>query len=82
MPVTVDLEAKPFQVVSMDFIVKLPPSRGYDSILVVVDHDCTKAAAFIPCNEAIMAEGTAKLYLDHVVKRFGLPKRIISDRDP
>ena len=66
----------------MDFIVKLPLSNGYDSILTVTDHDCTKAALFIPCNEAITAEGLAELYLQHVFKRFGLPKKIISDCDP
>jgi hypothetical protein len=66
----------------MDFIVKLPLSNSFDSILTVTDHDCTKAALFIPCNETITAEGVAELYLQHVFKQFGLPQKIISDRDP
>ena len=66
----------------MDFIVKLPPSRGYDTILTSTNHDCSKAAVFIPCNEAISAEEVTGLYLTHVFKRFGLPRKIISDRDP
>ena len=72
---------KPFETVAMDFIVKLPKSGKYDSILTVTDHDCTKAAIFIPCKEEITAEGVAQLYLRHVYNRFGLPKKIISDRD-
>ena len=75
-------EAMPFETVAIDFITKLPVSQGYDSILTVTDHDCTKAALFIPCNEEINAEGTAALYITHVFAHFGLPSKIISDRDP
>ena len=64
----------------MDFIVKLPWSNGYDSILTVTDHDCTKAVILIPCNETSTA-GVAKLYLEHVFKHVGLPKTFIHDRD-
>ena len=70
---------EPFETVSMDFIVKLPSSRGYDTILTVTDHDCSKAALFIPCNETINAEGVAKLYLQHIYRHYGLPKKVISD---
>src|SRR6266702_2660852 len=52
-PITTDPDAQPFEVVTMDFITKLPTSRGYDSILTITDHDCTKAALFIPCNETV-----------------------------
>ena len=72
----------PFETVAIDFITKLPLSQGYDSILTVTDHDCTKAAIFIPCNEEINAEEAAALYLKQVVTNFGLPSKIISDRDP
>jgi transposase InsO family protein len=47
-----------------------------------MDHDCSKAAIFIPCNETIKAEGVAELYLRYVFPRYGLPTKIISDRDP
>jgi Integrase zinc binding domain len=75
-------EALPFETVAMDFIVKLPLSNGFNSILTITDHDCTKAVIFIPCNETITAEGVVELYLQHVFKRFGFPQKIISDRDP
>ena len=75
-------EATPFDTVTIDFITKLPESQGYDSILTITNHDCTKAAVFIPCNEEINAEGTVALYIKHVFMHFGLPSKIISDRDP
>jgi hypothetical protein len=82
MPIFPQPEALPFEMVAMDFIVKLPLSNGFDSMLTITDHDCTKAALFIPCNETITAEGVVELYLQHVFKQFGLPQKIISDRDP
>lgn len=72
----------PFRTVSMDFITDLPISRGFDSCLVVVDHDVSKAVVFIPCHKTADAVKTAELYLDHVWKRFGLPDKIISNRGP
>ena len=65
----------------MDFIVKLPISDTYDTILTVTD-TFSKASIFIPCNEAIDATNTAKLYATYVLPHYGLPTRIISDRDP
>ncbi len=72
----------PFETVALDFITKLPISQGYDSILTVTDHDCTKAAVFIPCKESITAEETAGLIVQHIFPRFRLPSKFISDRDP
>jgi hypothetical protein len=82
VPITPTPDAKPFETIALDFITKLPISQGHDSILTVTDHDCTKASIFIPCSEEITAEGTAALYVTHVFRRFGLPAKIISDRDP
>ena len=81
-PITPTTGALPFQTIAMDFIVKLPESAGHDSILTITDHDCTKMLIAIPCRETITAEGVAKLFLQLVFPRFGLPSKIISDRDP
>ena len=72
----------PFQYVSMDLITDLPLSNQYDSILTIVDQGCSKAAKFIACNKTIDGQGVANLYLQHLFPWFGLPRRIISDRDP
>ncbi len=66
----------------MDLITDLPKSDKYDSVLTIVDQGCSKAVKFIPCNKTIDGPGVARLYLTHLVPMFGLPKRIISDRDP
>ena len=65
----------------MDFIVKLPFSESYDTILTITD-TFSKASIFIPCNESINAENTAKLYTTYVLPHYGLPTHIISNRDP
>ena len=72
----------PFKVVSMDLITQLPKSGGKDAILTIVDHGCTRAATFLHCMTTITAEGVAQLYMEHVYRWFGLPDKIISDRDP
>ena len=72
---------KPWTHISADFITKLPLAQGYDAILVVVDQ-LTKMVHFIPTTEKTMAEGLAKLFRDNVWKLHGLPKSIISDREP
>jgi hypothetical protein len=81
-PIYPKIEAMPFETVALDFIIKLPVSQGFDSILTITNQGCTKAAIFIPCNEDITAEETATLYIKHVFAHFGLPTKVISDRDP
>lgn len=55
---------------------------GYDSILTITDHDCTKAVILLLCREEINLLEFTKLYLRHVFPFVGIPSRVISDRDP
>ena len=71
---------KPWVSVSMDFISPLPLSRGYNRILVIVDR-FTKYATFIPTKVPCAAEEVAKMFFKKVVKLWGLPLSIVSDRD-
>ncbi|KAM0052023.1 putative nucleotidyltransferase, Ribonuclease H [Helianthus debilis subsp. tardiflorus] len=67
--------------IAMDFITKLPrTSKGHDAIWVVVDR-LTKSAHFLPIREDFSAEKLAKIYVDEIVSRHGVPLDIISDRD-
>jgi hypothetical protein len=66
----------------MDLIMGLLKHKGKDAILTIVDHGCSRAAVFLPCATTITGLGIAQLYMDHVYKWFGLPTKIISDRDP
>ena len=72
----------PFRTVAMDLITGLPNRRGFNAILTIVDHGCSRAAIFILCTTNISGPGIAQLYLDYVYRWFGLPTKIISDRDP
>ena len=80
-PITVTPNTAPFEVINIDFIMKLPPSNGYDLIMTIVDHNCTKAAIFIPCKEQMDVLGTAELSAKHVFPYYRLPWCIISDQD-
>src|SRR5437588_81945 len=71
----------PWETITMDFITDLPTSKGYDSILTVVNCH-SKAIILSPCNKTITAEQTSQLLVDNVWKRTSFPKAIISDRGP
>jgi len=65
----------------MDFITKLPRTpSGCDSIWVIVDR-LTKSAHFLAIRESDPASKLAKLYVEEIVSRHGVPLDIISDRD-
>ncbi len=80
-PIITNVEAEPFKVIAMDFIMKLPKSNGYDSILTITEHDCSKAAIFIPCNKTITAEGVIDLIIKYVFPHYSFPRRVISNQD-
>jgi hypothetical protein len=80
--ITTTKHAAPFQQIAMDLITGLPPHHGKDAILTIVDHGCFRAAVFLPCSSTVTGPGIAQLYLDNVYRWFGLPSKMISDRDP
>ncbi|GJZ99575.1 putative reverse transcriptase domain-containing protein [Tanacetum coccineum] len=66
---------------NMDFVTKLPrASSGHDVIWVIVDR-LTKSAHFLPMCEDYKIDRLARLYLNDIVARHGVPISIISDRD-
>jgi len=69
----------PFTFLSINLITDLPPSGGFNSIMVMVDHGLSKGVIIIPCLKKIMSEGVAKLFFKHVYQQFGLYDKIISD---
>ncbi|PHT91027.1 hypothetical protein T459_06140 [Capsicum annuum] len=72
---------KPWDSVTMDFITCLPNSEGCGTIMVVVDR-FSKYATFSAATSNCKAKEAARLFLKDVVKLWGVPRHIISDRDP
>jgi hypothetical protein len=70
----------PWDTISVNLIVELPESHGYNTIMCVVD-SLTKCVHFIPTH-TINAEGTALLFLKEVWKHHGTPQVVVSDRGP
>ncbi|GKD13717.1 putative reverse transcriptase domain-containing protein [Tanacetum coccineum] len=63
----------------MDFVTKLPrTSSGHDTIWVIVDW-LTKTAHFLPMREDYKMDRLARLYLNEIVARHGVPISIILD---
>ena len=71
-----------FHQISCDLITDLPPSTGFDSLLVVVDHGLSKGVILCPTKKTVTAERIASLFFHKVFLRFGLYMKIISDRGP
>jgi transposase InsO family protein len=70
-----------WEKVSVDFITELPPSDGFDAIMVAVD-SMGKRAHFISTYTKITAEGAARLFLREIWRLHGLPSSMFSDRGP
>ncbi|GJV79772.1 putative reverse transcriptase domain-containing protein [Tanacetum coccineum] len=67
--------------ITMDFVTKLPmTSSGHDTIWVIMDR-LTKSAHFLHMREDYKMDRLARLYLNKIVVRHGVPISIISDRD-
>ncbi|GJW58682.1 putative reverse transcriptase domain-containing protein [Tanacetum coccineum] len=59
--------------IAMDFVTKLPrTSSGHDIIWVIMDR-LTKSAHFLPMREDYKMERLARLYLNEIVARHGVP---------
>nr|GFA99579.1 reverse transcriptase domain-containing protein [Tanacetum cinerariifolium] len=70
-----------WEKIAMDFVTNLPrTSSGSDTIWVITNR-LTKSAYFLPMREDYKIDRLARLYLNEIVARHGVPISIISDRD-
>ena len=69
-------------MVAIYFITKLPRTvEQHDSIMVVVDK-LKKNAYFIPVKTTHKATNIVEIYMKEVVRLYGVPNEIVSDKDP
>jgi hypothetical protein len=65
----------------MDFITSIPKSRGKNVIVVAVDQ-ITKYAHFCSLSHPFKESIVATTFMETIQKLHGIPKIIVSDRDP
>jgi len=70
-----------WDVISVDFILELPESGRYDSVMVAVN-SVGKHSHFIEMVTTVTATGAANLYLQNVWKLHGLPQKVMSNCGP
>ncbi|KAF8748062.1 hypothetical protein RHS01_11083 [Rhizoctonia solani] len=78
-PQPLELPSRPWQHISYNMIVDLPKDGNSDSILVIVD-SFTKYVILVECSKKLKAPALADLFLQHVWKRYGMPKKTVSDQ--
>lgn len=68
-----------WEVITIDFLISIPWSQNqFDLILVIVDR-MTKSADFLPVRTKSLTEDYARLYLQIIMKLYGVPILIISN---
>ncbi|KAF8747845.1 hypothetical protein RHS01_11234 [Rhizoctonia solani] len=77
-PQPLELPTRPWQHISYNMIVDLPKDSNNDSILVIVD-SFTKYIILVECSKKLKAPALAELFLQHVWKRYGMPKKTVLD---
>lgn len=71
---------RPWTDLTMDFIVGMPNSRGFTTILVVVDQ-FTKGAHFSSLKPSFTASLVVEIFVQNVVKLHEFPRSIVTNRD-
>ena len=74
------IPGQPWDVVSMDFIVNFPVSRGYNSSMVIINY-FSKQAHIVPTKLPLISVQVAKMFFKHIFKYHGMLAAIISNRD-
>nr|GEX61179.1 putative reverse transcriptase domain-containing protein [Tanacetum cinerariifolium] len=77
-----DIPVWKWDEISMDFVTRLPQTqRRHDAIWVVVDR-LTKSAHFLPIRKDYSVSRLAEIFQQEIVRLYGTPSAIVSDRDP
>ncbi len=74
----------PWEIVGNDYVTDLRAKSGlygHTTIFIMVCH-LTKMDHFVPCHKEIIAEESSNLFISNCYRLHGVPKVIVSDRDP
>lgn len=74
-----------WETVTMDLITQLPVTKNQHDCIVVFVDKLSKMTHFVPAstkNNATKATDLARMFFDNIVRHHGVPKRIVTDRDP
>jgi hypothetical protein len=72
---------KKWEVVTIDFITKIPrTTRHHDLIMVVVDK-LAKVAHFFPIKTTHTTTNITEIYMKEIARLHGIPRTIVSNRD-
>ncbi|MBW0498827.1 hypothetical protein O181_038542 [Austropuccinia psidii MF-1] len=73
----------PWETINMDWVTRLVPGgkENFNACLVIVDN-FSKSMRSLPCHKEDTAMYTALLFRNNIISTCGVPKIIISDRDP
>ena len=64
----------------MDLITHLPSSEGFNLAFTIV-YRFSKYVNSIPCKVTCSTPDLARMFYDHIVCKFGMLQKIVSDRD-
>ena len=82
LPKPLPIPSQKWEIISLDFVTRLPKNQNLnDSIMVLVDK-LSKEAHFIPIKTTYKVANLADISLKKIFRLHGIPKVIISDRDP
>ncbi|MBW0515494.1 hypothetical protein O181_055209 [Austropuccinia psidii MF-1] len=73
----------PWETINMDWVTGLVPGakENFNSCLIIV-HGSSKSMKCLPCQKEDAAMDTSLLFWNNIISTCGVPKIIISDRDP
>ncbi|MBW0564130.1 hypothetical protein O181_103845 [Austropuccinia psidii MF-1] len=73
----------PWETINMDWVTGLFPGgkENFNACLIIVN-SFRKSMRFLPCHKEDTAMNNALLFWNNIISNCGVPKIIISDRDP
>jgi len=74
------IRLKPWDNVSIDFVVALPRTQREKAAVTVAKGKFSKVAHFVPCHKTDDASYIAEIYLKEIIRLHGVPETIVYNR--